>query len=66
MAYKTSPPRICTNTAQTKNDSSSTLIKENIFSTQDKEFLSILEELQGASISEDIDQLARHPSVCSP
>ena len=66
MADKTSPPRICTNTAQTKNDSSSTLIEENIFSTQDKELLSILDELQGASIYEDIDQLARHPSACSP
>ena len=30
---KTSPPRICTNTTQTKNHSSSTLIEENIFST---------------------------------
>ena len=66
MADKTSPPRICTNTAQTKNNSSSTLIEKKIFSTQDKELLSILEELQGASISEDIDQLARHPSACSP
>ena len=66
MADKTSPPRICTNTAQTKNDSSSTSIEENIFSTQDKELLSILEELQSASISEDIDHLARHLSACSP
>ena len=47
MADETSPPRICTNTAQTKNDSSSTLIEENIFPAQDKELLSILEELQG-------------------
>ena len=30
---KTSPPRICTSTTQTKNDSSSTLIEENIFLT---------------------------------
>ena len=66
MADKTSPPRICTNTAQTKNDSSSTLTEENISSTQDKELLSILEGLQGASISEDIDQLARNPPACSP
>ena len=66
MADKTSPPRICTNTTQTKNHSSSTLIEENIFSPRDKELLSILEELQGASIYEDIDQLARHPSACSP
>ena len=42
-----------------------TLIEENIFSTQDKELLSIFEELQCASIYEDIDQLARHPSACS-
>ena len=33
MADKTSPTRIGTNTAQTKNDSSSTLIEENIFSS---------------------------------
>ena len=66
MADKTPLPRICTNTAQTKNDSSSTLIEENIFSKQDKQLLSILEELQGVSIYEDIDQLARHPSPCSP
>ena len=52
MAGKTSPPRICNSTSQTKNDSSSTLIEQNIFSTQDKELLLILEELQGASISE--------------
>ena len=31
MGDKTSPPRICTNTAQIKNDSSSTLIEANIF-----------------------------------
>ena len=61
MADKTSPTRIGTNTAQTKNDSSSNLIEENIFSSQDKELPSILEELQGASIYEDIDQLDRHP-----
>ena len=66
IANKTSLPRICTNTAQTKNASGSTLTEENIFSTQDKELLSILEELQGASISEDIDQLVRHPSAYSP
>ena len=65
MADKRSPPRICTNTAQTKNDSSSTLIEENIFHTQDKELLSILEELQSASISEDIDQVDSHPPACS-
>ena len=47
MADEISPPRICTNTVQTKNDSSSTLIEENIFPAQDKELLSILEELQG-------------------
>ena len=52
MAGKISPPRICTNTAQTKNDSSSTLMEQNIFSTQDNELLLILEELQGAIISE--------------
>ena len=66
MADKTSPLRICTTTSQTKNDSSSTLIEENSFSTQGEEFLSFLEELQGASISEEINQLARHPSACSP
>ena len=65
MADKTSPPRICTNTAQTKNNSSSTLIEDKIFSTQDKELLSILEVLQRVSISENIDQLARHSSACS-
>ena len=66
MADKTSSSRICTNTNQTKNNSSSTLVEANILSTQDKELLLILEELQGASISEDIDLLARHPSACSP
>ena len=65
MADKRSPPRICTNTAQTKNDSSSTLIEENIFHTKDKELLSILEELQSASISEDIDQVDSHLPACS-
>ena len=64
MPDKTSPTRICTNTAQTKNDSSSILMEGNIFSTQNKELLSSVEELQGASISEDIDQLVRHLSDC--
>ena len=42
------------------------LYRRNIFSTHDKQLLSVLEELQSASILEDIDQLARHPSTCSP
>ena len=66
MADKASPPRTCTNTVQTKNDFRSTLIEEKIFSTQDKKLFSILKELQGASIFEDLDQLARHHSACSP
>ena len=42
---KSAPPIISTNFRQLKNDSGFSPIEENIFSTQDKEFLSVLEEL---------------------
>ena len=41
---KSTPPIISTNSFQLKNDSGFSPIKENIFSTQDKDFLSALGE----------------------
>ena len=41
---KSTPPIISTNSYQLKKDSGFSPIKENIFSTQDKEFLSALDE----------------------
>ena len=41
-------------------------IEQNIFSTQDKEFLSVLEELQNAHVSNNIDSTTRHPTACTP
>ena len=40
---KTTSPIISTNSSQLKNDSGFSPIEENMFSTQDKEFLSVLE-----------------------
>ena len=63
---KSTPPNISTNSSQLKNDSGFSPIEENIFSTQDKEFLSVLEELQNASVSNNIDSTTRHPTACTP
>ena len=63
---KSTPPIISTNSTQLKNDSSFSLIKEDIFSTQDKEFLSVLEEFQNGSASNNIDSTTRHPTACTP
>ena len=51
---------------QSKSDSGFSLIEEDIFSTQDKEFLSVLEELQTANVSNNIDSITRHPTACTP
>ena len=63
---KSTPPNISTNSSQLKNDSGFSPIEENIFSTQDKEFLSVLEELQNAKVSNNIDATTRHPTACTP
>ena len=63
---KYTPPIISTNSSQLKNDSSFSPIEENIFSTQDKEFLSVLEEFQNAIVSKNIDSTTRHPTACTP
>ena len=63
---KSTPPIISTNSSQLKNDSSFSLIEEEIFSTQDKEFLSVLEELQNANVSNNIDSTTRHSTACTP
>ena len=63
---KPTPPIISTNSSQLKNDSGFSLIEDNIFSTQDKEFLSVLEELQNAKVSNNIDSTTRHPTACKP
>ena len=63
---KSTPPIISTKSFQLKNDFSFSSIEENIFSTQDKEFLSVLEELQNANVSKNIDSTTRHPTACPP
>ena len=63
---KSTPPNISTNSSQLKNDSGFSPIEENIFSTQDKEFLSVLEELQNANVSNNTDLTTRHPTACTP
>ena len=63
---KSTPPIISTNSSQLKNDSGFSLIQEDILSTQDKEFLSVCEELQTANVSNNIDSTTRHPTACTP
>ena len=60
------PPIISTSFSQLKNDSGFFLIEEDIFSTQDKEFLSLLEQLQNANISNNINSTTRHPMASIP
>ena len=60
---KSTPPIISTNSSQLKNDSGFSLIEEDIFSTQDKEFLSVLEELQTAYVSNIFIQLIGIPRL---
>ena len=63
---KSTPPNISTNSSQLKNDSGFSPIEENIFSSQDKEFLSVLEELQNGNVSNNIDSTTRHLTACTP
>ena len=63
---KSTPPIISTSSSQLKNDSGFSPIEENIFSTQDKEFLSVLEELQNGNVSNNIDSTTRHLTACTP
>ena len=57
---KSTPPIISTNSSQLKNDSGFSLIEFL------KEFLSVLEELQTANVSNNIDLTTRHPTACTP
>ena len=63
---KSTPSIISTNSFQLKNDSDFSLIEKDIFSTQDNEFLSVLEELQTANVSNNIDSTTRHPTAGTP
>ena len=63
---KCTPPIISTNCPQLNNDSGLSLIEEDIFSTQDKTFLPVLEEFQNANVSNNIDSTTRHPPACTP
>ena len=51
---------------QKMTDSGFSPMEENIFSTEDKEFLLALEELQNANVSNNIDSTTRHLTACSP
>ena len=63
---KSTPPINSTNSSQLKNDSRFSPIEEDIFSTQDKEFLPVLEKLQNANVSNNIDSTTRYPTACTP
>ena len=63
---KCTPPIISTNCPQLNNDSGLSLIEEDIFSTQDKTFLPVLEEFQNANVSNNIDSTTRHPPASTP
>ena len=41
-------------------------MEENIFSTQDKVFLSVFEKLQNANVSNNIDSTTRYPTAYTP
>ena len=56
----------CTNSSQLKNDFGFSLIVDDIFSTQDKEFLTVLEKLQNANVSNSIDSTTRHSTAFIP
>ena len=63
---KSTPPIISTNSSQLKNDSGFSPIEDDLFSTQDKEFLLALQQLQNANVSDNIDSTTRHPTACTP
>ena len=48
---------------QLQNDSGFAPIEEDRLSTQDKEFLSVLEKLQNANASNNIDSTTRDPTA---
>ena len=54
---ETSPPHVCTNSAQSLNHSRS--LEEEILSTQDREILSILEELENKNDMSNINSQSR-------
>ena len=51
---------------QLQNDSGFAPIEEDRLSTQDKEFLSVLEKLQNANASNNIDSTTRDPTAWTP
>ena len=63
---KSTLPIISANSSQLKNGPGFSLIEEDIFSTQGKEFLLVLEELQTVNVSNNIDSTTRHPTACTP
>ena len=62
---KPTPAVISTNSAQLKNGSAFSPVEEDIFSTQDNEFLLILEEFQNGIVSNNIDSTTSHPTACT-
>ena len=57
---------ISTNSSPLQNGPGFPLTKKDIFSTQGKEFLSVLEELQNANVFNSINSTTRHPTACTP
>lgn len=62
---KTTPAVISTNSAQLKNGSAFSPVEEDIFSTQDNEFLLILEEFQNDIVSNNTESTTSHPTACT-
>ena len=59
---KISPPEICTNSSQMRNDSAFNASGEDIFTSQDKEYLLLLEEIQNSC--QKLEEDTRFPHVC--
>ena len=59
------PPKICTNSSQMRNDLAFNGSGEDIFTSQDKEYLSSLEEIQNSNTCQKLEDDARLSQVCS-
>ena len=59
-----SPPEICTNSSEMRNDLAFNASGKDIFISQDKEYLLLLEKIQNSSTCEKLEEDAWFPHVC--
>ena len=59
-----SPSEICANSSQIRNDSACNASGEDKFTSQDKEYLLLLEEIQNSSICQKLEEDVGLPHVC--